>query len=77
MSAEFDKKLAKVLSDVCDSKGVTLDPEDNNAMYVDGEYLNSYMAVYVLAEMLEAGDCTIEIHGQRERYLRKLVTYAP
>lgn len=67
---EFNKKLSEALMRVAELDGVY--PE-NEEIGIRGKYVNDYLLVFYLAELIQDGDMEIKIRPSKIPYLRKLL----
>ena len=67
---EFNKKLSEALMRVAELDGIY--PE-NEEIGIRGKYVNDYLAVLYLSQLIESGDMEIKIRPDKIAYLRKLL----
>lgn len=67
---EFEEKLSEALMRVVELDGIY--PE-NEEIGVRGKYVNDYLLVFYLAQLLQSGDMEIKIRPDKISYLRKLL----
>ena len=67
---EFEEKLSEALMRVAELDGVY--PE-NEEIGIRGKYVNDYLLVFYLAQLLQSGDMEIKIRPDKIAYLRKLL----
>ena len=67
---EFEEKLSEALVRVAELRGIY--PE-NEEIGVRGKYVNDYLLVFYLAQLLQSGDMEIKIRPDKIAYLRKLL----
>ena len=68
--SDFDNKLSEALMRVAELDGIY--PE-NEEIGVRGKYVNDYLLVFYLAELIQDGDMEIKIRPSKIPYLRKLL----
>ena len=67
---DIEKKLSEALMRVSELDGIY--PE-NEKIGVRGKYVNDYMLVFYLAQLLQSGDMEIKIRPSKIPYLMKLL----
>lgn len=67
---DIKKKLSEALMRVAELDGVY--PE-NEEIGIRGKYVNDYLLVFFLAQLLQSGDMEIKIRPDKIAYLRKLL----
>ena len=67
---DIEKKLYEALMRVAELDGVY--PE-NEEIGIRGKYVNDYLLVFYLAELIQDGDMEIKIRPSKIPYLRKLL----
>lgn len=67
---DIKKKLSEALMRVAELDGIY--PE-NEEIGVRGKYVNDYLLVFYLAELIQDGDMEIKIRPSKIPYLRKLL----
>lgn len=67
---DIENKLSEALMRVVELDGVY--PE-NEEIGVRGKYVNDYLLVFYLAQLLQSGDMKIKIRTDKIAYLRKLL----
>lgn len=67
---DIKKKLAEALMRVSELSGIY--PE-NEEIGIRGKYVNDYLMVFYLAQLLQSGDMEIKIRPDKIAYLRKLL----
>lgn len=68
--SDFDNKLSEALMRVAELDGIY--PE-NEEIGVRGKYVNDYLLVFYLAQLIQGGDMEIKIRPSKIPYLRKLL----
>lgn len=66
----FEEKLSEALMRVVELNGIY--PE-NEEVGIRGKYVNDYLLVFYLAQLLQDGDMEIKIRPDKILYLRKLL----
>ena len=67
---DIEKKLSEALMRVSELSGIY--PE-NEEIGIRGKYVNDYLLVFYLAQLLQSGDMEIKIRPDKIVYLRKLL----
>ena len=67
---EFEEKLSEALIRVAELDGIY--PE-NEEIGVRGKYVNDYLLVFYLAQLIRSDDMEIKIRPSKIPYLRKLL----
>ena len=67
---DIENKLSEELMRVAELGGVY--PE-NEEIGIRGKYVNDYLLVFFLAQLLQSGDMEIKIRPDKIAYLRKLL----
>ena len=67
---DIEKKLSEALIRVAELNGIY--PE-NEEIGVRGKYVNDYLLVFYLSQLLQSGDMEIKIRPDKIPYLRKLL----
>ena len=67
---DIEKKLSEVLMRVAELDGIY--PE-NEEIGIRGKYINDYLAVFYLSQLIESGDMEIKIRPSKIPYLMKLL----
>ena len=67
---DFENKLSEVLMRVAELDGIY--PE-NEEIGISGKYVNDYLLVFYLAQLLQSGDMEIKIRPDKISYLMKLL----
>ena len=67
---DIEKKISEALMRVAELDGVY--PE-NEEIGIRGKYVNDYLLVFFLAQLLQSGDMEIKIRPSKIPYLRKLL----
>lgn len=68
--SDFDNKLSEALMRVAELDGFY--PE-NEEIGIRGKYVNDYLLVFYLAQLLQSGDMEIKIRPSKIPYLIKLL----
>ena len=68
--SELEQKLSEALMRVAELYGIY--PE-NEEIGIRGKYVNDYLLVFYLAELIQDGDMEIKIRPSKIPYLRKLL----
>ena len=68
--SELEQKLSESLMRIAELRGIY--PE-NEEIGVRGKYVNDYMLVFYLAQLIQDGDLEIKIRPDKIAYLRKLL----
>ena len=68
--SDFDNKLSEALMRVAELYGIY--PE-NEEIGIRGKYVNDYLLVFFLAQLLQSGDVEIKIRPSKIPYLIKLL----
>ena len=68
--SDFDNKLSEALMRVAELRGIYL---ENEEIGIRGKYVNDYLLVFFLAQLLQSGDMEIKIRPDKISYLRKLL----
>lgn len=66
----FDDRLSEVLMRVAELDGIY--PE-NEEIGIRGKYVNDYLLVFYLAQLIQDGDMEIKIRPDKISYFRKLL----
>ena len=66
----FDDRLSEVLMRVAELEGIY--PE-NEEIGIRGKYVNDYLAIFYLAQLIQDGDMEIKIRPDKIAYMRKLL----
>ena len=66
----FEEKLSEALMRVSELSGIY--PE-NEEIGIRGKYVNDYLLVFYLAQLIQDGDMEIKIRPDKIAYLRKLL----
>lgn len=67
---EFEEKLSEALMRVAELDGIY---HENEEIGIRGKYVNDYLLVFYLAQLLQSGDMEIKIRPDKIAYLRKLL----
>ena len=67
---DIEKKLSKALMRVSELSGIY---PVNEEIGIRGKYVNDYLMVFYLAQLLQDGDMEIKIRPDKIAYLRKLL----
>ena len=67
---DIEKKLSEALMRVSELRGIY--PE-NEEVGIRGKYVNDYLLVFYLAQLIQDGDIEIKIRPDKIAYLRKLL----
>ena len=67
---DIEKKLSEVLMRVAELDGVYT---ENEEIGIRGKYVNDYLLVFFLAQLIQDGDVEIKIRPDKIAYLRKLL----
>ena len=67
---DIEKKISEALMRVAELDGVY--PE-NEEIGIRGKYVNDYLLVFFLAQLIQDGDVEIKIRPDKIAYLRKLL----
>ena len=67
---DIEKKMSEALMRVAELDGFY--PE-NEEIGIRGKYVNDYLLVFFLAQLLQSGDMEIKIRPSKIPYLRKLL----
>ena len=67
---DIDKKISEALIRVAELDGFY--PE-NEEIGIRGKYVNDYLLVFFLAQLIQDGDVEIKIRPDKIAYLRKLL----
>ena len=68
--SELEQKLSESLMRIAELRGIY--PE-NEEIGVRGKYVNDYMLVFYLAQLIQDGDVEIKIRPSKIPYLMKLL----
>ena len=68
--SELEQKLSESLMRIAELRGIY--PE-NEEIGIRGKYVNDYLAVFYLSQLIESGDMEIKIRPDKIAYLRKLL----
>ena len=66
----IERKLSESLMRIAELRGIY--PE-NEEIEIRGKYVNDYLAVFYLSQLIESGDMEIKIRPDKIAYLRKLL----
>ncbi len=66
----IERKLSESLMRIAELRGIY--PE-NEEIGIRGKYVNDYLAVFYLSQLIESGDMEIKIRPDKIAYLRKLL----
>lgn len=67
---DIEKKISEALIRVAELDGIY--PE-NEEIGIRGKYVNDYLLVFFLAQLIQDGDVEIKIRPDKIAYLRKLL----
>ena len=67
---DIEKKLSEALMRVAELDGIY---HENEEIGIRGKYVNDYLAVFYLSQLIESGDMEIKIRPSKIPYLRKLL----
>ena len=67
---DIEKKLSEALMRVAELDGIY---HENEEIGVRGKYVNDYLLVFYLSQLLQSGDMEIKIRPSKIPYLRKLL----
>lgn len=67
---EFEEKLSEALMRVAELDGIY---HENEEIGVRGKYVNDYLLVFFLAQLLQSGDMEIKIRPSKIPYLMKIL----
>ena len=67
---DIKKKLSEVLVRVAELRGIY---PVNEEIGIRGKYVNDYLAVFYISQLIESGDMEIKIRPDKIAYLRKLL----
>ena len=67
---DIEKKLSEALMRVAELDGVC---PKNEEIGIRGKYVNDYLAVFYLSQLIESGDMEIKIRPDKIPYLMKLL----
>ena len=67
---EFEEKLSEALMRVAELDGIY---HENEEIGVRGKYVNDYLLVFYLSQLLQSGDMEIKIRPSKIPYLMKLL----
>lgn len=67
---DIEKKISEALMRVAELDGIY--PEDEE-IGIRGKYVNDYLAIFYLAQLIQDGDMEIKIRPSKIPYLRKLL----
>ena len=67
---DIEKKLSEALMRIAELIGIY--PE-NEEIGIRGKYVNDYLAVFYLSQLIESGDMEIKIRPSKIPYLMKLL----
>ena len=67
---ELEQKLSESLMRIAELRGIY--PE-NEEIGIRGKYVNDYLAVFYLSQLIESGDMEIKIRPSKIPYLMKLL----
>lgn len=67
---DIEKKLSEVLMRVAELDGVYT---ENEEIGIRGKYVNDYLLVFYLAQLIRSDDMEIKIKPDKIPYLRKLL----
>ena len=68
--SELEQKLSESLMRIAELRGIY--PE-NEEIGIRGKYVNDYLAVFYLSQLIESGDMEIKIRPDKIAYLIKLL----
>lgn len=68
--SELEQKLSEALMRVSELDGIY---HENEEIGVRGKYVNDYLLVFYLAQLIRDGDMEIKIRPDKIAYLRKLL----
>ena len=68
--SELEQKLSESLMRIAELRGIY--PE-NEEIGIRGKYVNDYLAVFYLSQLIESGDMEIKIRPSKIPYLIKLL----
>ena len=66
----IEKKLSEALMRVAELDGIY---HENEEIGIRGKYVNDYLLVFFLAQLLQSGDMEIKIRPSKIPYLMKLL----
>ena len=67
---DIEKKISEALMRVAELDGVYT---ENEEIGIRGKYVNDYLLVFYLAQLIQDGDVEIKIRPDKIPYLRKLL----
>ena len=67
---DIEKKISEALMRVAELYGIY---HENEEIGVRGKYVNDYLLVFYLAQLIQDGDIEIKIRPSKIPYLRKLL----
>ena len=67
---DIEKKLSEALMRVAELDGIY---HENEEIGIRGKYVNDYLLVFYLSQLLQSGDMEIKIRADKIAYLRKLL----
>ena len=67
---DIKKKLSEVLVRVAELRGIY---PVNEEIGIRGKYVNDYLAVFYISQLIESGDMEIKIRPSKIPYLMKLL----
>ena len=67
---DIEKKISEALIRVAELDGIYT---ENEEIGVRGKYVNDYLAVFYLSQLIESGDMEIKIRPSKIPYLMKLL----
>ena len=67
---DFNNKLSEALMRVSELSGIYT---ENEEFGIRGKYVNDYLLVFYLAQLIQDGDIEIKIRPDKIAYLRKLL----
>lgn len=67
---DIEKKISEALMRVSELSGIY--PE-NEEIGIRGKYVNDYLAIFYLAQLIQSGDMEIKIRPSKIPYLMKLL----
>ena len=67
---EFEQKLSELLMRIAELRGIY--PE-NEEIGIRGKYVNDYLSVFYISQLIESGDMEIKIRPDKIPYLVKLL----
>lgn len=67
---DIEKKMSEAFMRVAELSGIY---SENEEVGVRGKYVNDYLLVFYLAQLIESGDMEIKIRPDKIPYLKKLL----